>query len=167
MKKNNVIIFIVLVLLSAFLLWLWYYLGLNKIDNPLDLVLSIIWWALIIVAVIVIVRLEKARRQRIRTVYVTEHEVYNSEAGIIPYDDSVRLVAILESILKNLTYNFKRKDPPDNKTYPFRLLVHTDRFKYDNNDREETWEGEVVIASTKQKESYDNKSELFNILNRM
>lgn len=50
MKKSNVIVFVLLALASAFFLWLWYFLGLNRVDEPLDLVLSIVcggwssWW---------------------------------------------------------------------------------------------------------------------------
>ena len=51
MKKSNVIVFVLLALASAFFLWLWYFLGLNRVDEPLDLVLSIVWWLVIVVAI--------------------------------------------------------------------------------------------------------------------
>lgn len=70
MKKSNVIVFVLLALASAFFLWLWYFLGLNRVDEPLDLVLSIVWWLVIVVAIAVIVKMERTRRQRVRTVYV-------------------------------------------------------------------------------------------------
>ena len=54
MKKSNVIVFVLLALASAFFLWLWYFLGLNRVDEPLDLVLSIVWWLGIAVASAVI-----------------------------------------------------------------------------------------------------------------
>ena len=44
MKKSNVIVLAVAALVAAFLLFLWYYLGFNRIDNPFDLVLTICWW---------------------------------------------------------------------------------------------------------------------------
>ena len=53
MKKSNVIVFVLLALASAFFLWLWYFLGLNRVDEPLDLVLSIVWWLVIVVAIAV------------------------------------------------------------------------------------------------------------------
>ena len=34
MKKSNVIVFVLLALASAFFLWLWYFLGLNRVDEP-------------------------------------------------------------------------------------------------------------------------------------
>ena len=42
MKKSNVLITAVIVVVSAFLLWLWYNLGFNHVDSPLDLVLSVV-----------------------------------------------------------------------------------------------------------------------------
>ena len=33
MKKSNVIVFVLLALASAFFLWLWYFLGLNRVDS--------------------------------------------------------------------------------------------------------------------------------------
>ena len=57
MKKSNVIVFVLLALASAFFLWLWYFLGLNRVDEPLDLVLSIVWWLVIVVAIAVIVKM--------------------------------------------------------------------------------------------------------------
>ena len=73
MKKSNVIVFVLLALASAFFLWLWYFLGLNRVDEPLDLVLSIVWWLVIVVAIAVIVKMERTRRQRVRTVYVGDY----------------------------------------------------------------------------------------------
>ena len=62
MKKSNVIIFVLLAIASAFLLWLWYCLGLNKVDEPLDLVLSILWWIVIIASIVIVAKMEQIRR---------------------------------------------------------------------------------------------------------
>ena len=43
MKKSNVIITVVLAAVSIFLLALWYMLGFNEIDSPLDLVISVLF----------------------------------------------------------------------------------------------------------------------------
>lgn len=85
MKKSNVIVFVLLALASAFFLWLWYFLGLNRVDEPLDLVLSIVWWLVIVVAIAVIVKMERTRRQRVRTVYVGDCATFNSEQGLGDY----------------------------------------------------------------------------------
>ena len=81
MKKSNVIITVVLAAVSIFLLALWYALGLNRVDEPLDLIVSIVWWAVIVAAIIAVVKVENTRRERVRTVYVANGSYYNSEAG--------------------------------------------------------------------------------------
>lgn len=81
MKKSNVIITVVLAAVSIFLLALWYMLGFNEIDSPLDLVISVVWWAVIVAGMAVAAKTESTRRQRIRTVYVADGAFYNSEAG--------------------------------------------------------------------------------------
>ena len=81
MKKSNVIITVVLAAVSIFLLALWYMLGFNEIDSPLDLVISVVWWAVIVAGIAVAAKTESTRRQRIRTVYVADGAFYNSEAG--------------------------------------------------------------------------------------
>lgn len=45
MKKTNTIIAAVLAVISVVLLVVWYALGLNHVDEPLDLVLSVVWWS--------------------------------------------------------------------------------------------------------------------------
>lgn len=161
MKKSNVIIFVILALVSIFLLWLWYYLGLNHVDEPLDLVISIIWWAIIIAAIVVIVRVEKVRKERIRTIFVSEDVVFNSEAGSLSYNDPVQLVSVLEEILKDLKYNFTKKDLPNKNAFPIKFIVHTSKFKDD------TWEGDVVEVETKQVKTFENKEELFKAINAL
>ena len=52
MKKSNWIGLAIAVLVDVFLLWLWFFLGFNQVDSPLDLVISIIW-LVVIVAVVV------------------------------------------------------------------------------------------------------------------
>lgn len=161
MKKSNVIIFALLALISIFLLWLWYYLGFNKIDEPLDLVLTIIWWVMIAAVIVVIVRIEKERRRRIRTVYVSDDIVFNSEAGTMPYEDQVQLVSIIDTILNELKYNFTKEDLPNKNAFPIKLIIRTEKHKDDE------WEGEVANALTKQTTPFKNKEELFQILNEL
>ena len=99
MKKSNWIITAIAVVVSAFLLCLWYYLGFNKVDDPYDLVLSIIWWIVIALAVFLIFRVEKKRREAIRTIYVSPGKLFNSEAGIVEYDMAEGPVATMQRLL--------------------------------------------------------------------
>ena len=64
MKKNNYIVIALAVLVGAFLLFLWYYLGFNRIDNPLDLVISILWWVVDALVVAGILHFEKKRQEQ-------------------------------------------------------------------------------------------------------
>ena len=62
MKKINVVLSVVLAAVSAFLLWLWYWLGFNQVDQPLDLIVSVVWWAVIVIGVIAVVKTEQKRQ---------------------------------------------------------------------------------------------------------
>ena len=48
MKKSNWLIAGLLVVASVIFLAMWYVMGFNLIDDPLDLVISIVWWVVII-----------------------------------------------------------------------------------------------------------------------
>lgn len=49
MKKSNIVVLTIAAVVSVFLLGLWFFLGFNQIDSPLDLVVSVIWWVAIAV----------------------------------------------------------------------------------------------------------------------
>ena len=44
MRKSNYLVLGAAAVVAALLLVLWYHLGFNRIDSPLDLVLAIVWW---------------------------------------------------------------------------------------------------------------------------
>lgn len=133
MKKNNVIIFALLALASAFFLWLWYALSFNTIDAPLDLVLSIVWWAAIIAAVLVIIKMEKTRRERIRTVYVSDNTAFNSEKGMFTFEQTTPMPEAIASIIANLKYDFSRKDFPEKDAFQVKYFVRTKEFEVKEN----------------------------------
>lgn len=116
MRKSNVIILAVLAVAAGFFLWLWYYLGFNFVDDPLDLVLAIVWWAVVLVVIFGIHTAEKKRRRRVRTAYLAPGMLFNSEAGFVDLDaleEGTTLVDALEQTLVGLKYTFDRKDPAD------------------------------------------------------
>ena len=43
MRKSNDLVLGAAAVVAALLLVLWYHLGFNRIDSPLDLVLAIVW----------------------------------------------------------------------------------------------------------------------------
>ena len=184
MKKSNVIVFVLLALASAFFLWLWFFLGLNQVDEPLDLVLSIVWWAVIAVAIAVIVKMERTRRQRVRTVYVGDQATFNSERGLAAIEGSQPMPEVIAGILQNLKYDFSREDFPDKDRFTVKYFVRTKQFdaeeKQDAESAEveerasvdaaeshieqKTWKGEVFIVETKEERPFDTPEELASIL---
>ncbi|WP_281656064.1 hypothetical protein [Eggerthella sinensis] len=187
MKKSNVIIFVLLALASAFFLWLWFFLGLNRIDEPLDLVLSIVWWAVIAVAVGVIVKMERTRRRRIRTVYVGDGAAFNSEKGLVKLEGAAPMRETIAGILQSLKYDFERADFPEKDEFEVKYFVRTKEFEAEERKDEasdvatatatadqpaaaapqteqKTWKGEVFIVETKEERPFDTPEELASIL---
>ena len=126
MKKSNYLVLAVSALVSIFLLYLWYSLGFNKIDSPLDLVISIIWWALIAVLVVWINKLEKTRQQRIRTMYLAPTVLYNSETGVRRLQPRASTVEAMQEVLEGLEYGFDTHDLPSRDEVDFAYVVKTD-----------------------------------------
>lgn len=145
MKKSNFLVFAVALLASAFLLFLWYYLGFNHIDDPFDLVVSILWWLVIALLVGGIIYVERKRQRQIRTIYVSPTALYNSEQGIVGLHDTTTLEA-MRTILEGLEYGFGKEDLPDRKTFDYRFVVQTDEYKEGNEEKgeEPTWKGTVT-----------------------
>lgn len=137
MKKSNWIIMAVLAVAAGFFLWLWYYLSFNFVDDPLDLVLAIVYWALVIGLSVGIHFAEKKRRRRVRTVYVSDRALYNSEAGLLAFPDEEPTQDDIASVLYNLKYDFARADEPDLGTFDVKYLVRSEKFDAEKRDEEE------------------------------
>lgn len=168
MKKSNVIALAVAALVAAFLLFLWYYLGFNHIDNPFDLVLTICWWIGIGLIVAGIMYVEHKRQRQIRTIYVSPTALYNSEKGIVALHDTTMMEA-MRTILEKLEYDFSREDLPDKKTFDYRFVVQTDEYKEGNEEKgeEPTWKGTVTKIDRENgnvETSFEDEEELMNVL---
>ncbi len=158
MKKSNWIIAVVLVLVSALLLWLWFYLGLNRIDKPVDLMLSILWWVVVVALILLIVRSERIRKERIRTMYVAEGILFNSEAGLLNFAGSDQLVAVMNRVLRDLDYDFTTQELPEREEFKPGLLVKTEKYGNDN------WTGEAVVIESQEQQPFESKEELASLL---
>lgn len=77
MRKSNWIIAAILLVASLVFLWLWQALEFNLVDNPIDVVVTAVWWVVIIAGCLVIHWAEKKRQERIRTVFLAPGLVYN------------------------------------------------------------------------------------------
>lgn len=167
LKKSNVILAIILAAASIFLLWLWFYLGFNMVDNPIDLTVSIVWWVVIVAVIALIVWSEKKRQQAVRTVFVGEGEVFNPETGAVEFEGAP--VDEIETLLDALAYGFGKKDLPDDASEKYSAIVKSPVFKVkktdsDNAEREVDWEGEVVFVATGESERFSSREELEKLL---
>lgn len=143
MRRSNWIIAAVLLLASVVFLWVWHALQFDLVDNPLDIVVTVIWWVVILVACLAIHWAEKKRQERIRTIFIAPGLLYNSEIGVVRIEPGAELVDVLQSVLSNLTYGFDLAELPSNSRVRFQRIVHSSKFDHAGA----TWEGDVVEVS--------------------
>lgn len=143
MRKSNWIIAAVLLLASVAFLWIWHALQFDLVDNPLDIVVTVVWWVVIVAACVAIHWAEKKRQERIRTIFVAPGLLYNSEMGVVRLSPDDEVVDALQAILSNLTYGFELAELPANSRVRFQRIVHSSKF----GDAGATWEGDVVEVS--------------------
>lgn len=173
MRKSNVIILAVLAVAAGFFLWLWNYLQFNLVDNPLDLVLAIVWWALIAGVCVGIHKLEQNRQQRLRTCYVAEGQIFNPELGMSGMGEGTAVDSI-QSVLQKLKYGFDIQESPFGKEQGIqcKYVVRTSAFQVEGDEDVnglkpiKSWKGEVLDAMNpcKQAQAFSNKDELARIL---
>ena len=147
MKKNNYIVMVIAAIIGVLLLVLWYYLGFNKIDNPLDLTLSILWWIADALIVAGIIHFENARQEQIRTIYVSPAALFNSERGVVAVPDAADRVSAMENILQNLEYDFSNEDMPEADEFEYLYVVQTEKYK-PAEEVEEAQDAQEAPAST-------------------
>ena len=68
------------------LLWAWFALGFNHVDDPLDLIVAIAWWLAVAAVVGGIVWAEGKRREKMRLAFVGEGVACIPEAGLVMPD---------------------------------------------------------------------------------
>lgn len=145
MKKSNWIGLAIAVLVDVFLLWLWFFLGFNRIDSPLDLVISIIWLVAIVAVAAAVDRLERQREKRLRTIYVSSTAVFNKERGLVSLGSAAAAPSVMERILRDMEYGFDLKEMPKPEEFNCRYVVQTDEYKATGGEGgEPTWKGTVV-----------------------
>ncbi|WP_251198326.1 hypothetical protein [Anaerotardibacter muris] len=161
MKKSNWIIVAILVVASIVFLAMWYALGFNLVDDPLDLVVTIVWWVVIIAVCVLIKWSENKRRRFIRTSFLGSGVIYNPEAGIVRVE-SEAYVPALQRVLRNLEYSFDEKNVSNDQRIRFTYIVRTDKFADNGN----TWVGEVVkVSNPDDVRRFNSKVELEHLVN--
>lgn len=145
MKKSNWIGLAIAVLVDVFLLWLWFFLGFNRINSPLDLVISIIWLVAIVAVAAAVNRLERQREKRLRTIYVSSTAVFNKERGLVSLGSAAAAPSVMERILRDMEYGFDLKEMPKPEEFNCRYVVQTDEYKATGGEGgDPTWKGTVV-----------------------
>ena len=145
MKKSNWIGLAIAVLIDVFLLWLWFFLGFNRVDSPLDLVISIIWLVAIVAVAAAVNRLERQREKRLRTIYVSSTAIFNKERGLVSLGSAAAAPSVMERILRDMEYGFDLKELPKQEEFNCRYVVQTDEYKAAGGEGgEPTWKGTVV-----------------------
>lgn len=161
MRKSNWMIAGIFVVASVIFLAMWYGLGFNLVDDPLDLVVSIIWWVVIVGICIAIKVAENRRRRSIRTSFIAPGIIYNPEAGIVNVEESRSYTPALQRVLGSLKYDFDKKDVANDKRIRFTHIVHSDIFSHDG----EQWSGEVVkVANPDDVRPFQNMRELAGLI---
>ncbi len=161
MKKSNWLIAGLLVVASVIFLAMWYVMGFNLIDDPLDLVISIVWWVVIIAICLLIQWSENKRQRSIRTTLLAPGVLYNPEVGVVQVAPGQTHAQTLERILSNLTYGFDTEENVNEQHIRFKQIVRSKKFA-NNGD---TWTGEVVdVANPNQVRYFQNKAELARLI---
>ena len=140
MKKSNWIGLAIAVLVDVFLLWLWFFLGFNQVDSPLDLVIFIIWLVVIVAVIVGVNHLERQREKRLRTIYVSPTALFNKERGLVSLGSAAVAPSVMECILNDMEYEM-----PKPEEFNCRYVVQTDEYKATGGEGgEPTWKGTVV-----------------------
>ncbi len=162
MRKSNIIILAILLVASCAFLGLWYYLRLNLVHTK-DLVITIVWWVVIVAVCVAIHLAERKRRQSARTAFIAPSLIYNSEAGIVRLnqESNATYVNVLRSVLSSLKFKSTKAVVPNQEKIRFKYIVRTSKFKQNGA----IWEGEVVnIADPSNPASFYNEDELAMLL---
>ena len=155
MTKSTAIITAILVALSIALLVFWYVSGLYLVDAPFDLIVDALWWVVIAICVVLVVRSEQKRRRAIRTIYVSPTSLYSSSTGVVACPDPSQRPATMRRMLDSVSYDYSKKPLPDRSEFECRYVVTTDRFEEGDDASTEgvrVWEGTVdtVIPGARQ-----------------
>ncbi len=142
MRKNNWIVVAVAVVAAAVLLWLWFALGLNRVDEPLDLVVAIVWGLVVAAVIAGIVRAENKRRERMRLAFIGTGVVYNPETGVVMPNAGESELSALQRLLAGLAFPDEVAELDVKSDDAFRWVVRSSKF--DRNG--DVWEGEVLPA---------------------
>lgn len=140
MRKSNWIVMAIAAIAAGALLFVWFVLGFNHVDEVLDPIVAILWWAVVGVVIAAIVWAENKRREKMRLAFIGEGVVYNPESGLVMPDRGESELGALERTLAGMTFPDEVTALDERSRPAFRWVVRSRKF--DRNG--EVWEGEVV-----------------------
>lgn len=147
------------------------YLHVN--DMWCNLVVAVVWAAVVVVC-LKASRAEDARRRAVRTCYLANGLLYNSEGGVVRASGTTAQVDAMQNVLSNLRYGFDVAELPTPKggsrrgmTGLFDYVVRTKTFKVAKagdgvSPRLVSWQGEVASTAhpTNKPISFEDRAEL-------
>lgn len=161
MRKSNIIIVVILMVASIIFLWLWNFLQFHLIDMR-DLIITILWWIITLGLCYAIHYAEKKRRERIRTVFVSDGVLYNAEAGIyrLKGNDPAAYIEGMRELLGNLNYDNNVSPDESKSRLRFSYIVHSPKFSNDG----EVWKGDVIqVRGPREAIPFNDEEELSEI----
>jgi hypothetical protein len=158
MRKSNIVALALAVVASIALIILWFVLGFNHIDSPVDPVITIVWLALVLAIVQFVRKAEERRCTALRTCYVGDGMLFNHETGVVVLEDGVTTVDTIESVLTGMRYGFEKVEIPEGIRSQIQAVVRTSEYSAED----EIWSGEVAFAGHPEIEplKFDSKVEL-------
>ena len=144
MRKSNWIVAAIAAVACGVLLWAWFALGFNHVDDPLDLVVAVAWWLVVAAVAGGIVWAEGKRREKMRLAFVGEGAGCSPEAGLVMPDAGESELAALERTLSGMAFPDEVAALDERVRPAFRWVVRSRKFDRNGDD----WEGEVVAAGT-------------------
>ena len=111
-----------------------------------------------VLAIYAIVRVERARKERIRTVYVSGKRLFNFEVGEVKLDEATRIDEGIYKLINDITYGFSRREALEKEDFNPRYFVRTHKVSSD------VWEGEVVNTWSKRAIEFKTRKELSEII---
>lgn len=161
MRGSNWLTLGIAFLISVILLGAWFGAGLNKVDGPVDIIATAVWWAAILTAGLAIVLAERTRRRRLRTAFLAPGVIFNPEMGFVLIPEDQSPVAMLQKMLDKMEYRVPQ-EPPAERLHPrFTHIIRT--YKYTPGAK--VWQGEVARAARPDlTRRFESREELAEIL---
>lgn len=106
---------------------------------------------------------EKRRRERIRTIFISDGVLYNPEVGVVRLEsnDPQAYVDGMRELLDNLNYDPNVSPDASQKRLRFSYIVHSPKF----SDEGRVWEGDVVqVSGPRDSLPFNSAQELSKIL---